>query len=321
VFPEINIGGYKIFSIEEKKSYLIARVFVIYGILTFVQVTLLSAGGVSWFKSFCISFSTMSTGCFLPDKNAIADYTPYIQMIIAVFMLFSGLGGLFYYKLSKLRESNFRRNEEFRFYIISFLIVAMLFTWILHSQSSQSIGGIIRGSIFQTASFLSSSGYEISEYRLWPHYFQPLLYLLIVVGGCTNSSSGGIKMSRFLVLFRNIRTPFKNPLSDSEISEILVNGKKIDEETNLNILTFITIFGFVLVVGTLVLTFVTNDLKKSVFLTVTSLSTFGHNMDITHIPQVGKILISMLMLIGRLEIFPFLALLIPSFYKKSILDS
>lgn len=321
VFPEINIGGYKIFSMEEKKSYLIARVFVIYGILTFVQVTLLSAGGVSMFKSFCISFSTMSTGCFLPDKNAIANYTTYIQMIIAVFMFLSGLGGLFYYKLSKLRKSSFKRNEEFRFYIISFLFVTILFAWILHSHSNLNRGGIIRESIFQTASFLSSSGYEISEYRLWPQYFQPLLYLLIVVGGCTNSSSGGIKISRFLVLFRNIRMQFKNPLRDAEVVEISYNGKKIDEETNLNILTFITIFGFVLVVGTLVLTFIINDLKKSVFLTVTALSTFGHNMDLTDIPQVGKIFVSMLMLIGRLGIFPFLALLLPSFYKKSIQDS
>jgi trk system potassium uptake protein TrkH len=258
----------------------------------------------------------MSTGCFLPDKNAIANYSPHIQMIIAVFMFLSGLGGLFYYKLSKMRESNFWRNEEFRFYIISFLIVAMLFTWILYSQSNLSRGGIIRESIFQTASFLSSSGYEISEYRLWPQYFQPLLYLLIVVGGCTNSSSGGIKMSRFLILFRNIKKQFKNPLGGSEVSEITFNKIKTGKDININILSFITIFGFVLVFGTLVLTSVTNDLEKSVFLTITALSTFGHNIDLSNLPQAGKILLSLFMLIGRLEIFPFLVLFIPSFYKR-----
>lgn len=321
VFPEINIGGYKIFSIKENKSYLVARVFIIYCILTFMQVILLSSGGMSVFNSFCISFATMSTGCFLPDNIAIASYTPYNQMIIAVFMFLSGISVLFYYKLFTLKKSIFRKNEEIRLYFSSFLVMSILFSWILYSQSNHDRVEIIRGSIFQTASFLSSSGFEISEYRLWPHYFLPVLYLLIVIGGCTNSSSGGIKMSRFLVLFRNIKTPFKNPLNDSDGSEISLNGKKIDDETNLNVLTFITIFGFVLVLGTLVLTFATNDLEKSVFLTVTALSTFGHNMNLADLPQAGKILISILMLIGRLEIFPFLALLVPSFYKKSTLDS
>ncbi|WP_303922563.1 TrkH family potassium uptake protein [Draconibacterium sediminis] len=321
VFPEINIGGYKLFAIERDKKNLIIRVFIVYIILTVVQVLLLSAGGNNLFKSFCISFATISTGCFLPDKTSIGDYTPFAQIVMAVFMFLSGLGGLFYYKLSILKRSNFKVNEEFRFYSISFLTITVLFAWILHSMNKFNGGEIIRGSIFQTVSFLSSTGYEISEYRLWPHYVQPFLYLLIVVGGCTNSSSGGIKISRFLVLFRNIRMQFKNPLRDAEVAEISYNGQKINEETNLNILTFITIFGFVLVVGTLVLTFITNDLKKSVFLTVTALSTFGHNMGLTDIPHVGKIFVSMLMLIGRLGIFPFLALLLPSFYKKSIQDS
>ncbi len=315
VFPEINIGGYKIFSIEENKLYVITRVFVVYCVLTFIQVIFLFAGGISLYQSFCISFATLSTGCFLPDKTAVASFTPYIQLIMTVFMILSGFGGLFYYKLSRLNKPVLRKNEEFRFFILSFLIISILFLCILHYRGNFNPGKIIRESIFQAASFLSSSGYSVSEYSLWPNYFQPLLYLLIVVGGCTNSSSGGIKMSRFLILFRNIKRQFKNPLSDSDASEITLNGKKTGKEINLNILSFITIFGFVLVFGALVLTFITNDLEKSVFLTVTALSTFGHNINLSNLPHAGKLLLSLLMLIGRLEIFPFLVLLIPSFYK------
>lgn len=124
-------------------------------------------------------------------------------------------------------------------------------------------------------------------------------------------------MSRFLILFRNIKRQFKNPISDTELTDITLNSKKTDKEINLNILSFITIFGFVLVLGTLVLTSVTNDLEKAVFLTVTALSSFGHNIDLSNLPQAGKILLSLLMLIGRLEIFPFLVLFIPSFYKNT----
>ncbi len=321
VFPEINIGGYKIFTIKENKKYLVTQVFFIYGVLTLLQVILLYAGGINLFKSFCISFATISTGCYLPDNVAIDTYTPYNQIIMAVFMFLSGMGGIFYYKLSTLKKSNFRKTEEIRFYLISFLIISILFLWIMYLQNHHNWGEVIRRSIFQAASFLSSSGYDISGYRLWPHYFQPVLYFLIVVGGCTNSSSGGIKMSRFLILFRNIKRQFKYPTFDLEKPKITFNGRDIDEETNLNILSFISIFGFLLFLGTFLLTIVTNDIKKSVFLTFSAVSTFGHNIDLSGFPQAGKILLSMLMLIGRLEIFPFLVLVIPAFYKNTLVSS
>ncbi|MBN1987459.1 MAG: TrkH family potassium uptake protein [Prolixibacteraceae bacterium] len=317
IFPEINLGGYEIFSLQENKLNLVFRVFIMYCALTFLQVLLLRAGGINLFKSMCISFGTISTGCFLPDKTAIAGYTPYIQSTMAAFMFLSGIGGVFYYKLSKLNLSISKRNDETRIYLISGVFIVIIFFWIIHFQYNHKFGEILRESIFQTASFLSSSGYEISGYSSWPHYFQPLIYLLIFIGGTTNSASGGIKMSRFLILFRNIKRQFENPVSDSNISEIIFNNKKIGEKINLKILTFITIFGVILVFGTLVLSVITNDLKKSVFLTITALSTFGHNISLSGLPQAGKIVLSLLMLIGRLEIFPLLVLFIPSFYKNT----
>lgn len=320
IFPEINIGGYKLFSIDADKKFLVIRVFFIYSVLTLMQVLLLSIGGINPFKSFCISFATISSGCFLPDQTSIADYSSYLQFILAGFMFLSGLGGLFYYKLFMLKKLKFWKHEEFSLYIYSFLIITILFTWILlHTQSIHNQGATFTKSIFQAASFISSSGYEIFEFRLWPHYFQPLLYLLIAIGGCTNSTGGGIKLPRFIVLFKNIRTQFKNPMGTTNGSGILLNGNKIDEETNLNILAFVSVFGLVIVLGTLALTFIISDIKESVFLTITALSTFGHHFDVSVLPVAGKIVLTFLMLLGRLEIFPILVFLVPSFYKKSSL--
>lgn len=316
VFPEINIGGYKIFSFEVDKKSMISRVFIIYSTLTLMQVILLLAGGINLFKSFCISFATISTGCFLPDQTPIANYTPYIHFIMTVFMLISGIGGLFYYKLYKLKLLELRKYEEIRLYLYSFLFFSVVFVWILlHSQRFQKEEEIFIKSIFQVASFLSSSGYETTEIRLWPHYFQPFIYILIIIGGCTNSSSGGIKLSRFSVLFKNIKRQFKYPTIDLVEPVIKFNGNEIKEETNLHIQSLILMFGFTLFLGTLLLTIVTNDIKKSAFHAITAVSTFGHNMAISNLPQAGKIIISLLMLMGRLEIIPFLSLLMPSFYR------
>jgi trk system potassium uptake protein len=320
IFPEINLGGYKIFVPERKKMYniiqLVFRVFIVYCVLSIVQALLLFAGGINIFGSLCISFGTISTGCFLPDSTAIAGYSPYVQWVMAVFMLLAGMSVFVYYKLSGFKLPNFRKNDELKIFLTAVLLISFLFSGIIYFQLNHEPKSIARESIFQTVSFLSSSGYDITGYSNWSQYFQPLIYLLIVIGGCTGSASGGIKMSRFLIFMRNILTQFRNPEIELKVSRIRFNKRRVDEATNLNILTFIAIFGFVIVFGTLAMSFFTNDLRKSVFLTVSALSTFGNNIDLLNMPQLGKITLSLLMLMGRLEIFPILVLLIPSFYKN-----
>ncbi len=325
LMPSLNIGGIRLlskgtFPAEKTADYLrpvIIRVFMIYLLLTVAQVLFLYVGGMNLFRSLCYSFGTVSTGSFSPENNGIADSSSYIQYIIAFFMFLSGISYLIYYLVISGKKKVFKKNDEIRIYIFTILIVTVLITAILHFETGKGIGIAFREGIFQVVSFVSTSGYSNTEYLSWPDFALPLLYLLLIIGGCVGSASGGIKMSRFLVLLRNLGLQFKNPAnSETNISNVKYNGQSIDEETNLSILTFISVFGIVFVLGTIAISFFVPDLKKSVFLAISALSNFGYHQNLSGFPIAGKVILSLLMLIGKLEIFPVLLLFSPKFYKK-----
>jgi trk system potassium uptake protein TrkH len=325
ILPSFNFGGNRLFSLglypnEKPSGYLrpvIFRVFMIYLVLTVAQVLLLHAGGMNIFRSLCYSFGTVSTGCFSPEKSGIAGSTFYIQYIFALFMFLSGISYLVYYMVISWKKKVIKKNDEIRTYLFIILIATLLITAVLHFKTGVEIGLAFREGIFQVVSFVSTSGYSNTEYLSWPDFTQPFLYLLLIIGGCTGSAGGGIKMSRFLVLFRNFGLQFKNPAnSETNISSIKFNGKSISEITNLSILTFISVFGIVFVLGTIALSFFVPDLKKSVFLAISALSNFGYHQNLSGFPTTGKVVLNLLMFLGKLEIFPMLLLFFPAFYKR-----
>lgn len=325
LMPSLNIGGNRLFSLglsptEKSSGYLrpvIIRVFMVYLVLTVAQVLLLYAGGMNIFRSLCYSFGTVSTGCFSPENNGIAGSSSYTQYIITLFMFLSGISYLIYYSVISGKNKGVKKNDEIRIYTVIILFVAVLITAILHFKTDKETGSALREGIFQVVSFVSTSGYSNTDYLSWPVFTLPMLYLLLIIGGCVGSASGGIKMSRFLVLFRNFGLQFKNPAnSETNISNIKYNGQSIDENTNLSILTFVFVFGIVFVLGTITLSFFVPDLKKSVFLAISALSNFGYHQNLSGFPTAGKVVLNLLMFIGRLEIFPVLLLFFPAFYKK-----
>lgn len=325
IIPLLNIGGYKLFSLEVKTfpdfRFIVKRIVIIYFVLTVAQVLLLCSGGMNLFKSLCYSFGTVSTGCFSPNNERIAEYSPYIQYIITLFMFLSGASYVVYYHIITGKFKTAKKNEEIRVYSVIIIFIALFITGILYLQSGKRLESAFRESIFQVTSFVTSSGYSITDYSLWPDYILAILFFLLLIGGSTSSPSGGIKMSRFLVVFRNLKLQFKNPNSPSNISEVKYQGRNIDEDTNLSVLTFITVFGMFFVLGTIVLSLFENDLKNSAFLSISALTTFGHNLNLSGIPNAEKIILSFLMLLGKLEIFPLLLVLIPSFYRNTIKTS
>jgi len=320
VVPSLNIGGYRLFTPECKTvtdyRLIVICIVTIYCILTFAQVLLLYSGGMNLFESLCYTFGTVSTGSFSLQNDSIAGYSRYNQYIMTLFMFLSGISYLIYYHLITGKIKLVIRNEEIRIYSAIILLVALFITSVLYFQSAKEFETALRESVFQVTSFVTSSGYSITDYFLWPDYVLVVLLFFLLIGASTCSASGGIKMSRFLILFRNFKMQFKNPNSPSNASGIKYNGTNIDEEANLSVLTFITVLGLVFVSGTIVLSLFGNDLKKSAFLSITALTTFGHNMDLSHFPNAGKIILNLLMLFGRLEIYPVLLMFIPSFYRK-----
>lgn len=321
IIPLLNIGGYKLFSLEVKTfpdfRFIVKRIVIIYFVLTIVQVLLLFSGGMNLFRSICYSFGTVSTGCFTTENNGIADSSSYIQYIIALFMFLSGISYLIFFMVLSGKNKVEKKNDEIRIYTFIILFFVVLIAAILYFKTGKATAVAFREGIFQVVSFVSSSGYSNTNYLSWPDFTLPLVYLILFIGGSTGSACGGIKMSRFLILLRNFGLQIKNPANSvTNISRVKFNGQSIEENTNQSILTFIFVFGIVFVIGTIAITFFVPDLKKSVFLSISSLSNFGYYQNLSGSPTGGKIVLSALMLIGRLEIFPILLLFSPSFYKR-----
>jgi trk system potassium uptake protein TrkH len=234
---------------------------------------------------------------------------------MAFFMFLSGFSYVIFYLAitGKLKKAIII--EENRIYFIVVATISVLITGILYFNVGKVFGTAFRESVFQVVSFVTSSGYYTTNYLKWPSHILPLVYLLIFVGGSTGSASGGIKMSRFLILLKNLRQQFKIPALSPNSFTVIYNKKEIHENTNASILTFITVFGFLFVIGTISLSFFGTELEKCAFLAISALSNFGHHVELSDFPDAGKIILSFLMILGRLEIYPLLLLFVPLFYK------
>ncbi|WP_423129748.1 TrkH family potassium uptake protein [Gaoshiqia sp. Z1-71] len=320
IFPSLNIGGYQLFSPEEQTTpgpaFVMKRVVLVYGVLTAAQVVLLYSGGMNLFESFCYAFGAVSTGCFSPQAEGLAAYPPYIQYLMAFFMLLSGVGYIIFYFIVSGKFRIAFRNEENRIYLIIFFTLSLLITGIRRFQPGGGFESSFREGIFQTASVISSSGYSLTDYSIRPDYLLVLLFFFLLIGGCTGSAAGGIKMSRFLILFRNFSLQFRNPNAPSNASDLKYNRKLIGRDDNLSVLSLFSVFGITFLLGTIILSLFTPDFGKSAFLSASALTTFGHRLDLSCFPDAGKITLSILMLLGRLEIYPLLLMFAPSVYRK-----
>jgi trk system potassium uptake protein TrkH len=322
---QLNIGGYELYLNRKKPAdslkKLVLTVGTIYITLTFLQTIFLLSGGMNLFESLCHSFGTVSTGSFSPKSNSISGYSSYLQYTTAIFMFLSGFSYLVYFRIMTRKPGKLFSNEENLTYILMLVMVSLLFTEVLHLKEGTDFWTSFRSGFFQSASFITSSGYYTTNYLSWPMHILPVVYLLLFVGGSTGSSSGGIKIARFLILIKNLKLQFQIPDLSRTKQAITYNKKPIGEGPNISILTFITVFGLLFVIGTIVLSLSGAKLETCVLLSISALSTFGSNIDLTSFPDMGKITMSLLMIAGRLEIYPLFLLMFPLFNRESTVNT
>jgi len=324
VFSDLNFGGNKLFSFGSfsltkpinRFRNIISIVILIYIILTFAQTFFLYLGGINFFESICYSFGTVSTGSFVPTNKGLAGFSPYIHYVMILFMFLSGISYIFYYfVITRIFRTAFK-NEEVKVFILIIFSIVILVCGILYFKIYNDIETAFRESLFQVISFITTSGYSITNYLIWPSYILLILVFFLFIGGCTSSASGGIKMSRFLILFRNLKATFKMLNPQSIDCDIKYCNKNLDENTNLSVLTYIVVFGIAFMLGTMALSLLEINFKESAFLSISALSSFGYPRNLASIPESGKIILIILMLLGRLEIYTFLLLLTHGFSNK-----
>jgi trk system potassium uptake protein TrkH len=330
ILPSLKVTGYQLFSLESsmrekihpKTKAIVFRVLFIYLGLTLAEIILLYIGEMTLFDSICHSFGTVATGNFSTRNNSLSMYSSYSQYIVMLFMFLAGTSQIIYYYLVKFNFKKVRQNEELWFYIGVIITTGTIATLILMNSTDKPFEDSFRNGFFQIISVITTTGFTSADYMLWPTTAVLLIFILMFSGGSAGSTSGGIKLARHLIVLKNIKNVFSKLNHPKSISPIRLNGKSVAENTNTSILSFVVLYFFLFVVGTIVVVITGVDPVTAAGSAASciagigpGLGTVGPMNNYAHMPELSKIVLSLLMIIGRLEIITVFAIFTRTFWK------
>ncbi len=339
VLPQFAVAGRQMFfaespgPVEEKLTPRIRqtaiRLWAIYGGLTLLQTALLMLiGKTSFYHAICIAFSTLSSGGFAYDEYGIALFTNYkIHWIITTFMFLTGCNYVLLYKAFIQRKfQSFIKNEEFRVYLGVICIASLVIAGILTSSQNISLYVAITNAFFTVTSAITSTGSVDVNYNLyWGITAKTILFAVMLIGGCATSTSGGIKVTRWIFIFKYLKGEIVKIIHPNAVTPIKISGSTIQQNIVHQMLAFVCFYVAVMGISSFIVCLIEKDFIISLFGTVTTLGniglTMGHALSshngFSGLTNATKLIFSFNMLIGRLELIPFLALLHPDAWKKS----
>lgn len=330
VLPSLRVSGYHLFSLESslrekilpKTKSIGFRVLFIYLSLTLIQIILLWAGDMNLFDSICHTFGTIATGGFSTKNNSLQSYSSYSQYIVMIFMFLAGISQIVYYYLLKRNFRKIKHNEELWFYMAVILISGAIATVLLLNNSIRTFEESFREGFFQSVSIITCTGFATADYLFWPFAGVVLVFILMFAGGSTGSTSGGIKMARHLIVLKNIKSVFTRLNHPRAFAAVLLNEKSVDEKTNITIISFVILYLFLVIIGTVILLITGIDLTTSASAVATCMAGIGPGLgsvgpmsNYAGLPGISKVVLSILMITGRLEIITVFTLFTRSFWK------
>lgn len=297
--------------------------YAMYLALTVAEIIFLLAGGMNLYDSIIHSFSTAGTGGFANHNSSVAYYdSAYIDGGITVFMILFGINFNMYFLLLIKDVKSVWKNEEVRAYLGIIVAATLVITCNVLSIYKEPLKAF-RYSIFQVASIITTTGFATADFNLWPELSKCILLLIMVIGACAGSTGGGVKVSRFLILWKSILKQVKGMLHPKSVNVVKVNGKKISNETLQGVYAYFSAYVFVFGISVLLVALDNFDFATTISGVLTTLSNVGPGIsrvgpieNFQSFSVLSKIVFSMDMLIGRLEIFPFLMICSPSFWRK-----
>lgn len=331
VLPTLKVGGYNLFSLESSvkqkllpRTKSIARVILfIYLGITISEIILLTLGGMNLFDSICHSFGTVATGGFSTKNTSIADYSPYIQYVMALYMFLAATSYVVYYFLVKRNFRQIEGNEEFWFYIFFTTVAVVFVTLVLYTGTDRPFEESFRHALFQVVSQISCTGFATTDYTVWPRAGIFFMFLLMFAGGSTGSTTGGIKMARHLISLKNLRSVIVRLQHPNAVAPVKLNGKIVPEDINHLLTVFIQLYLVIFVAGTLIMVISGISIQESAGAAATSMAGIGPGLGASgnmgnyfHFTIAGKVDMVALMILGRLELFPIIALFSRAFWKN-----
>ncbi len=306
------------------KARSTARIlYQMYFALTAVEVVLLMFGGMNLYDALVHSFSTAGTGGFSNRNSSVAFYdSAYIDGVITVFMILFGINFNLYFLLLLKNWKSALKNEELRAYLgIIAAAIAIITVNILNIY--ENVFHAFRYAAFQVASVITTTGFYTADYELWPELSKAVLLTVMFIGACAGSTGGGIKVCRFVILCKSIRQEIRKILHPNVVTMVKINGKKVNNDTMKGINTFFAAYIFILVISVLIVSIDNFDFATSFSGVLTTINNVGPGIskvgpveNFHMCSPLSKLVFCFDMLVGRLEIFPYLLLLSPDLWRR-----
>ncbi len=299
---------------------------ILYGMYTFLTVAecvLLLIGGMDVFDAVTTSFATAGTGGFGIRNSSIADYNVFIQNVVAVFMVLFGVNFTIYFLILVRKPKQILKSEELRAYL-GIVFLATLIIGINVRDSFSSIWVALQQAFFQVASIITTTGFATTDFNLWPTLSKSILVLIMFIGACAGSTGGGIKVSRIVIAWKNVKNEIASFIHPKSVHIIKLEGKKVGNDVVRSVNTYIVLYLLIMVASVLLISLENFSFETSFTSVVATLNNIGPGLDgvgpmenFAKFNPFSKCVFMFDMLAGRLELIPMVILFAPWIWRKS----
>ena len=334
ILPFLGVGGRQLFKAEvpgplkdklEPRILETARsLWIVYIIITIAGFIFLLLGGMGGFDAVNHIFCAMATGGFSTKDTSVAWYnSAYIEGVLVVFMIMAGMNFTLHYKLLTGDFKTMYRDTEARFFLGTILVATVLITLDLSFNVMTDLARAFRLAIFQVASIITTTGFVTDNFAKWPAFSQIILILLMFIGGSAGSTGGAIKCVRILLVLKQGYRELYRLVHPHAVIQVKLGHDTVPHDVMNNVMGFFVLYICIAILATLSMSALGLDMITSFAAVAATLGNVGPGLGLVHpastyseVPVLGKWILSCCMLVGRLEIYTVLVLLIPEFWKK-----
>lgn len=334
ILPFLGVGGMQLYKAEVPSPVpdkLKPRIrdtammlWKVYALFTAAEMIFLMLGGMDFFNALCHALTTLPTGGFSTQNSSIAQYDNlYFDVVITIFMILAGINFSLHYQFIRGRPLAFWKDPECRFFLGSVLLFTVIISWDCLGTVYQSVGEAIRYAAFQVASIITTTGFATYDYEQWPAMSQLILLLCMFLGASAGSTGGGMKCLRIMLCFKYCYKELFSLIHPRAVTTIKLGGRTVSDDVMRSVLGFLALYMGLFGISTILLAAVGVDFVTAFSAVAASIGNIGPGFGMVgpvenyaHIPCPGKWLLIWCMLLGRLEIYTMLILLVPEFWRK-----
>lgn len=299
--------------------------YLIYGVLTLIEFAVLIIAGMTPYDAAIHAMGTAGTGGFSNYGASVGAFqSPAIEIVITFFMVLFGVNFALFYRVLTGNWREAARSEELRWYLSIFVLAVLFISLMLIPQYGNFFTALRYGS-FQVASIMSTTGYATADFNLWPVAVRALIVLLMFIGSCAGSTAGGLKVVRVALLYKLSRREVRHNFQPRKVQVVRFEGKGVEERQLMQVAIFFFLYLLLIFVGMFLLTLEGRfDIETNLTAALTCVSNVGPGLagvgpmeNFAGYGPFAKLILSMLMLAGRLELFPILLLFHPSVWRRA----